>query len=107
MSKKNIMALCFVVAALMAAGTANASTAISTTSVTIGSGAFAASNNVKIGVDSVLANYAALSGHLNGTRTFFTNNSDPKIYYGTRAAGTHFTDTVAATQTAPTSWTSL
>lgn len=107
MSKKNITALCFVVAALMAAGTANASTAISTTSVTIGNGAFAASNNVKIGVDTAAASYAALSGHLNGTRTFFTNNADPKIYFGTRAAGTHFTNTVAATDTAPSGWSSL
>lgn len=107
MSKKNTLALCFVVAALMAAGTANASTSISTTSVTIGNGAFAASNNVKINVDSDPASYAAFSGHLNGTRTFFTNNSDPKIYYGTRAAGTHFTDAATATMTAPSGWSSL
>lgn len=107
MSKKNITTLCFAVALLMAAGAANAATDISTTSVTIGNGAFAASNNVKLSVDATSAQYAAYGGHLNGTRTFFSNNSDPKIYFGTRAAGTHFTNAATASETAPSGWSSL
>jgi hypothetical protein len=107
MTKKTLLTMCFVAVALMAAGSASASTTISTSSVTIGGGAFAPSNSVKINVDSATANYAAFSGHQSGNRTFFTNNADPKLYFGTRAAGTHFTDAATATMAAPSGWSTL
>ncbi len=107
MSKKNITALCFIIATLMTIGAANAATSISSASVTIGGGAFQPSNNVKISVDTTASLYAAYSGHLNGDRTLFTNNSNPKIYYGARTAGTNFTNDATASETVPTSFSSL
>lgn len=106
MNNKTVIKICFVVATVLAAGSAYASAGI-TTSTTIGGGTFAPSNGVTINAAAASSSYAAYSGHLNGNRIYFTNNSDPKFYYGTRAAGTAITNTVAATDTVPASWTAL
>ncbi|WP_298270902.1 hypothetical protein [Geobacter sp.] len=106
MSKQNLIKICFVVATLMAAGTAYASSGI-TSSVTLGGGAFAPSQNVTINVAATDSSYAAYSGHLQGDKVFFSNNVDPKLYYGTKTKGTAITNTVAATDTAPSGWSSM
>lgn len=106
MNNKTVVKICFVVATVMAAGSAYASSAISAAS-TIGGGTFSPSNSVTINAAATAANYAAYSGHLNGNRVYFTNNSDPKFYFATRTAGTAITNTVAATDTVPASFTAL
>jgi hypothetical protein len=105
MSNKLVIKVCFVVAAVLAAGSAYASSAL-TASTSIGGGTFAPSNSVTLNVAASASNFAGYSGHLNGNRIYFLNNSDPKIYYGTKATGTAMTNTVAATDTNP-SFTAL
>lgn len=100
-----LIKVCFVVAAVLAAGSAHASSSI-TSSLEIGGGMFAPSNGVTLNVAATSAAYAAYAGHLNGNRIYFGNNSDPKVYYGTKTAGTAITNTVAATDTNP-SFTAL
>jgi hypothetical protein len=103
MHNKTILKICFVVAAILAAGSAYA--AGITGSTTIGTGStFSPSNSVRINAVATSAAYAANSSHLNGNRYYFTNNSDPKFYYATRAAGTAYTtDPTSATVAADTS----
>ena len=106
MNKQIVIKVCFVVAAVLASGSAYASSGI-TGSTTIGGGTFAPSNNVTLNVAATSNSYAGYSGHLNGNRVFFLNNADPKIYYNTRTAGTAITNTAAATDTAPSGFTAL
>ena len=103
-NKTALIKVCFVVAAVLAAGSAYASSAI-TGSTTIGGGSFAPSNSVRINVSSTTTAYSATSAHLNGNRLYFGNNSDPKIYWGDKVAGATNTVTSAATDTQITGYT--
>jgi len=103
-NKTALIKICFVIAAVLAAGSAYASSAI-TSSTTIGGGTFAPSNNVRINATATSTAYAATSQHLNGSRLYFGNNSDPKIYWGTVTPGTFITVTMNATDTSITGYT--
>jgi hypothetical protein len=93
---------------LAAASTVHAASQI-TGAITIGQGAsFAPSSNVQIDVDSSTTAYMAASQHLNGNRVYISTNSDPKMYYRTKAPGTNTAEAVSATGTINTStYTSL
>ena len=105
--KKQIaIKVCFIVAATLAAGSACASSRI-TTSTTIGRGTFAPSNGVTLNVAATDSSYAGFSWHLKGDKVFFMNNSDPKVYYKNKAIGSAFTNTLHATDTAPRSFVEL
>ncbi len=101
--KTALIKICFVVASVLAAGSAHA--AAITGSTTIGGGTFAPSNSVALQVSSSSTAYSVTSQHLNGNRLYFGNNSDPKIYYGTATPGTSNTVTAAATATSVTGYT--
>lgn len=106
MDRKLMIKICFVAAVVLASSSAYATSNI-TGALSIGGGTFAPSNNVAISLDSTATAYAAYSGHLNGDRMFFTNNADPKLYYGTKAKGSSISVTARATQTVPSGFTSM
>lgn len=103
-NKTALIKICFVVAAVLAAGSAYAASAI-TGSTIIGGGTFAPSNSVTIQATATSTAYSATSQHLNGNRLYFGNNSDPKIYWGTATPGTANAVTSAATATSLTGYT--
>jgi hypothetical protein len=103
MAKKDMFKLCLVAAITMTASTSLA--AGLSASTVLGGGTFSPSNKVTINVISTTTNYAAKSGHLNGDRTMFTNNTDPKMYYTTKATGT--TPETVGGATESVSWTTL
>lgn len=103
MAKKDMFKLCLVAAVTMTASTSLA--AGLTSSTVLGGGTFSPSNKVTINVIATATNYAAKSGHTNGDRTMFTNNTDPKMYYTTKATGTNPETVSGATETV--SWTTL
>ena len=105
MSNKTVIKICFVVATILAAGSAHATSI--TGSTTIGGGTFSPSNSVTLNCGANSSAYAANASHLNGNRLYFTNNTDPKFYYGTKAGGTAYTTVPAATDTASASYTAL
>jgi hypothetical protein len=98
--KRIAVKVCFIVAAVLAAGSVCASSRI-TTSTTIGRGIFAPSNGVTLNVAATDSGYAGYSWHLKGDRVFFMNNSDTKGYYKNKTVGSVFTNTPHATDTAP------
>lgn len=105
MTRKDIFKVCLVVAAVASSSAAYANTAISSSTV-LGGGTYSPSNNVTVNVVATNAAYAAKSGHLNGDRTVFTNNSDPKMYWTTKAVGTT-ADTVSGATETVSGWTTL
>jgi hypothetical protein len=92
---------------LAAASTVHAASI--TGAITIGQGAsFAPSSNVQIDVDASTTAYMAASQHLNGNRIYISTNSDPKMYYRTKSAGTNTAESVTASGSINTStYTSL
>lgn len=104
-NKTALIKICFVVAAVLAAGSAHAGASAISGSTTIGGGTFAPSNSVVIQANSTTTAYSATSGHLNGNRLYFGNNADPKIYWGTKAAGSSNSVTAAADATTLTGYT--
>ena len=109
MNKKTLSKVALVcVLTLAAASTVYAQTNI-TGAITIGQGAsFAPSSNVRIDIDASTTAYMAASQHLNGNRSYISTNSDPKMYYGTKAPGTNSQIDVTASGSISTStYTSL
>ena len=106
MAKKDIFKVCLVAAVVMAASTAVAGTGLSSSTV-IGGGTFSPSNKVTINVISDATSYAAKSGHLNGDRTIFTNNTDPKMVWTTKAISAVPATVTGATDATTTTWTTL
>lgn len=83
---------------------ANASTVQITSTVTFGGGSYAPSNKVMVIVDSSTTTYSATSGHTTGgTRTIGTTNSDPKLYWKSKAKSAAPENPSASI----TTWTSL
>jgi hypothetical protein len=105
MNKQLMFKICLVLSLSMAASSAFASASI-TSSITMGGGTYSPSKSVNVGVNSNATNYSAQSGHFNGDRTIGTNNTDPKIYWTTKATGTS-APAPGATNVNYTSWTSL
>lgn len=105
MAKKDIYKVCLVAAVVMSASSAMA--AGLTSSTVIGGGTFSPSNKVVINVKSESTAYAACSGHSSGDRSIFTNNSDPKMVWTTKAVGTNPGTIGNATEATPGSWTTL
>ncbi len=103
MPNKDMLKIGLVVVLVMASSSAFAAI---TGSTVLGGGTYSPSNNVTINAVSDGANYAAKSGHLNGDRTLFTNNSDPKLYWTAKATGTTPATVSGATETV-SSWTTL
>lgn len=104
MTKKDMLKVCLVAAVAMSASSAFAAGLSSST--VLGGGTYAPSNNVTVNIISTDTNYAAKSGHLNGDRTVFTNNLDPKLYWTAKATGTLPATVSAATETV-SGWTTL
>lgn len=67
------------------------------TAVMIGTEVFRPSNNVQIIVESSASDYAAVSGHLQGTVQYGTTSRQNAIFEGTKTAGNY------TSITAPTS----
>lgn len=105
----NMLIKMSVVCVLVLAARSNAhATAHAITATTaVGNSSFAPSANVEIDVEASNAAYAAFSQHLNGNRIYFGNNSDPKLYYNTKSPGTNTSQSVTATMTAPSAFSSL
>lgn len=102
MTKKDMLKISLVAAVVLSASSALAGI---TGSTVLGGGTYSPSNNVTINVIADATSYAAKSGHLNGDRTLFTNNSDPKMYWTTKATGTAPATVSGSTETV--SWTTL
>jgi hypothetical protein len=110
MNKKSLLKialLCVLIAA--SSSVAHATSQNITGTTTIGANAtFAPSSNVTISVDSATASYEAYSQHLSGNRVYYSNNSDPKMYYNNKTAGSTTSVTPSATNTVvPTGYSSL
>lgn len=56
-------------------------------SVLVGPEVFRVSNNVQINVNSTSAAYAAISGHLQGTRQYGTTSLNNALFEGEKTAG--------------------
>ncbi len=93
MVRPTIMKIALVIALTMAAGSAYASSTI-TTVTGLGASSFTPSNNVQIGVASSDSMYSANSKHLNGDRIIAFVSTDSKLYYSSGA-------TVGSTVAAP------
>jgi hypothetical protein len=108
MTSKDLLKVSLVLTIVASAGAAYASANI-TASTMIGNGSFTPSANVTLSVASGNTSYAATAQHLNGDRVFFGTNTDPKIYYTTKATGTTTAlSGLASTTVAPTSnWSTL
>lgn len=104
MAKKDMFKISLVAAVVMSSSSAIAAGITGTT--VIGGGTYSPSNNVTVNAVATATEYAAKSGHLNGDRTLFTNNADPKMYWTAKATGTTPATVSGATET-QTSWTSL
>ena len=104
MTRKDIFKVCLVAAVTMSASSAFAATI--TGSTVLGGGTYSPSNNVTIDVKANSTAYAAKSAHNSGDRTLFTNNSDPKMYYTTKAPGTGPSSVENATDVV-SGWTTL
>lgn len=99
--------VCMVLSLTMAASSAFATCNI-TSSITMGGGTYSPSKSVNVQVISNATNYTAQSGHANGDRIIGTNNTDPKLYWTTKATGSAATaPTVTNYDYAGNSWTSL
>ena len=109
MDKKLMIKICFVVAMVMACGTAYAGCSTISGVLSLGGGSFSPSNNVQIAVTSTDSAYACQAGHLQGDKVYFTNNADPRLYYGTKTKGTlsGVTAPTNATDSVPSGFTSL
>jgi hypothetical protein len=106
MKHKDLLKIALVLTMVASAGTAFASCTI-TTSTLMGGGTFSPSSNVSISVASSISSYSAYSQHLNGNRYYWACNSDPKLYYNTKNAGTTISVTPNSTDTAPSGFSSL
>ena len=104
MSKATTLKICFTAALLSAAGSVYAADITGTT--VIGGGTFSPSNKVNIQCVSTSTNYSAQSKHLNGDREMGTNNTDPKMYWSSKATSTSAAAPGSAT-VSYSSWTSL
>jgi hypothetical protein len=107
MDKKLMIKICFVAAMVMACGTAYGGATTIAGVMSLGGGSFSPSNNVVIHANSTGTAYAAFAGHTQGDKVYFSNNTDPRLYYGTKAKGTAITDTSAADATPPSGWSSM
>jgi hypothetical protein len=92
MARPTLMKLALVIALTIAAGTAYGASQISNTTA-VGASSFSPSNNVTIGVASVVTEYSTNAKHLNGDRVIAIYSGDPKIYY---SSGAQTGSTVAA-----------
>jgi len=104
MAKKDIFKVCFVAAVTMSATSAFA--AGITSSTVIGGGTYSPSNKVTINVVATTDAYVAKSGHSSGDRTIYTSNTDPKLYWTSKAIGSAPATVSGATETV-SGWTTL
>ena len=95
MARPTVMKIALVIALTMAAGSAYASSTI-TTATAVGASSFTPSNNVGIGVASGNSQFSAHAKHLNGDRIIAFTSTDSKLYFSSGA-------TVGATVAPPSS----
>lgn len=94
MARPTIMKIALVIALTIAAGSAYASSQLSSATA-VGATSFTPSNNVTIGVASGNSEFSANSKHLNGDRIIAFTSTDSKLYFSSGA-------TVGTTVGAPT-----
>jgi hypothetical protein len=105
MSSKDLLKVSLMLTLVASAGTAFA--ADITTTTAIGSSSFSPSANVTISAAAGTSSYSAYSQHLSGNRAYFGNNSDPKLYYGSKATGSTSNYSPSSNATMPANWSSL
>jgi hypothetical protein len=106
MSSKDLLKVSLVLTLVASAGAAFAASDISTTTA-IGTSTFSPSANVTISAASGTSSYSAYSQHLSGNRVYWGNNSDPKLYFGTKSTGSTIGYSPSSTDAAPTGFSSL
>lgn len=106
MSSKALLKISLVLTLIGSAGTAFGAATI-TTATAVGSSSFSPSANVTVKAASSVSQYSAYAGHLSGNRVYWGNNVEPKLYFDEKVPGAVISNSPAAADTVPSSFTSL